>query len=180
MIDFDEVIRREADGSLLVGVHRSVAQQFWAEVPLKEIEIRTGEAPYTQKAIIYLAFVGGPVLLLASIVRAPWVIGWWAALGIPLGLVFWIGFHGNSGRPTGRLGTITVAWMVVAAGTAFSQGRAEAAWQLGLLYVSSLWLSRLLYVASTSFFRYLVLHNRRAWEWLNSSLELVDASRLSE
>jgi hypothetical protein len=180
MPDFEEVVRREADGSLLVGVHRSLARQFWTEVPLKEIEARTGEAPYAQKAIVYLAFVGGPVLLLASLIRAPWVFGWWAALGIPLGLVSWIAFYGGSARATGGLGAITVVWLAIAGVTAFNHGTAKATWLLALLYASALWLSRLLYVASTSFFRYLVLHNRRAWDWLNSSIELVDPSWLSK
>jgi hypothetical protein len=176
MPDFDEVVRREADGSLLVGIHRSTARKFWTDVPIKDIEAHTGERPYAQKAIVYFAFVGGPVVLLASLIRAPWVLGWWAVLCIPLSLLIWVGFYAKSGIASGRLRAITVVLLAVATATASVPGTAKAAWQLALLYTTSLWLSRLLYVASTSFFRYLVLNNRRAWEWLSSSIDLADSS----
>ena len=175
MLDFDDLVRREADGSVLLGVDRTFARRFYTNVSLNEIEARTGQTPYFEKAVIYTALVGAPVLLLLSVIRSPWVIGWWSALSIPVAVLIWIGFYGDSARAGARLRVISVVVVGVGIGTLVTDGQTRAVWFLGFVYASALWLTRLLYISATSFLRALVLQNRRAWEWLHEQFVLRDA-----
>lgn len=174
MLDFDDLVQREKDGSVLLGVDRTFARRFYTDVALKEIEAKTGQAPYFEKTVVYAAFVGAPILLFLTLVRALWVLGWWSALGIPVAMAIWIGFYSDSARATARLRLI--AFEVAASGIAalFTDGSARAVWFLAFMFTSALWLSRLLYVSSTSFLRSTVLENRRAWEWLHQEFVIKE------
>jgi hypothetical protein len=174
VIDFDDVVSREASGKLLIGVDRPFARGFYTDVPLREVEARTGEAPYFEKGVVYLAFVGGPLLLVVSLVRSAWVLGWWSALFVPLAAVVWAGVYGDSARATSRMRVISLILVVSGIGFGLSADSTRGNWGLALTYTAALWLSRLLYVSATSFMRAFVLRNRRAWEWLQEHMVLKE------
>ena len=172
MMDFDELVRKEAAGQLLLGVDRAFARRFYTDVPLREIEAKTGEAPYFEKAVVFLAFLGGPFTLLGSLILSVWVLGWWSGLFIPLAMLVWFGNHGDSARATARLRVISGILAICGCGFMTSYGLARSRWGLAFTFVAALWLSRLLYVSATSFLRGFVLRNRRAWEWLHEQFVL--------
>ena len=166
MIDFDELVRQEEAGHLILGVDRAFARRFYTNVPLREIEARTGEGPYLEKTVIYSAFVGGPLLLLASLAQSLWVLGYWSALFIPVAAVVWVVVHADSVRARAAMTTVSLVVAATAIGFGVSHGSIRFSWALALTYAASLWLSRLLYVSATFFLRAFVLRNRGAWEWL--------------
>ena len=170
MMDFDELVRREAAGQVLLGVDRAFARRFYTDVPLREIEAKTGEAPYFEKAVVFLALVGGPITLFGSLILSTWALGWWSALFIPIAAVIWVGAHGDSARATARLRTISVIFAICGFGFTMSDGLARTRWGMALTFAAAVWLSRLLYASATSFLRGFVLRNRRAWEWLHEQL----------
>jgi len=170
MMEFDEVVRREAAGQVLVGVDRTFARRFYTGVPLRQIEERTGEGPYFEKMVIYLAFFGGPLALLASLFLSIWILGWWSALLIPVAVVVWIGFHANSARGAARIHFTSLILISCVLALVFSGGPNRERWGLALTYTTALWLSRLLYASATSFLRAFALRNRLAWEWIQEHL----------
>lgn len=169
MIDFDELVRREASGQVVVGVDRPFARRFYTDLPVREIEAQTGEAPYFEKMVVYAAFIGGPLLLLVSLAESIWVLGWWSALFIPLAVIVWAVVYVNSPKARAGMTAISLIVVVSAIGFGVSNG-SRPEWGLILTYVSALWLSLLLYVAATSFLRGFVLRNRRAYEWIQEHL----------
>ncbi len=179
MVEFDELVRGEAAGQLLIGVDRAFARRFYTDVSLREIETRTGEAPYVEKMVVYCAFVGGPLVLLASLAQSAWLLGWWSALFIPLAAAVWAGVYGNSARASARMRFISLILVSCAIGFALSAGSLRVGWGLALTYSAALWLARLLYVSATSFLRGFVLRNRRAWEWLEEHVVLKEVGEIA-
>jgi hypothetical protein len=62
------LVELEEQGKILIGIDRSMARKFYTDIPLKKIEEETGEAPYFEKIIVWIAFLFGPISLLASII----------------------------------------------------------------------------------------------------------------
>jgi hypothetical protein len=179
MVEFDDLVRREAAGELLIGVDRPFARRFYTDVSLREVEARTGEAPYFEKMIVYFAFVGGPLVLLASLAQSVWLLGWWSVLFIPIAVVVWVGVYGDSARAGARMTFISLLVVACAIGFAISPGSSRPGWGLAFTYSAGLWLARLLYVSATSFLRGFVLRNRRAWEWLQEHMVIREGGGIA-
>jgi hypothetical protein len=171
-LDFEEVVRRERSGGLLVGVDRAFARRFYTNVPLRVVEEQTGEAPYLEKGLVLAAFVGGPVALLLSAAGAVFAVGWLGALVIPVGLLLWFGYYSTSSRGAARLTTISAVLIAAAVLTVIDWMPGRGIWGLVLLYSAALWLGRFVYSGSTGFLRAFVLRNPQAFTWLREHLTL--------
>lgn len=90
-VSFEEIVRLETNGQLLIGIDRAFARRFYTNLPLRTVEEHTDEAPYFEKAFVMGAFVGGPLALAASAIYAVFVISWWSVLIIPIGTLIWLG-----------------------------------------------------------------------------------------
>ena len=172
-LEHAELVKREAEGKLLIGVDRAFARKFCTEFPLKEIRERTGEAPYFEKLITYLCWLGSPSALLVTLVLSAVFLGWWSLLAIPLSISVWFTFYTNSSRgsvglsfPTLILGSAIVVWLT-----------GVLAWHFSLVLLSlaiAVWLGRLLYVATTVFLRDSVLHNHLAFELVQDGITIAN------
>ncbi len=77
--NFEQVLRRERTGELVIGVDWVVARKFYTDVPVGVVMEHTGEVTYIEKGLVLAAWFGSPVALLVSAVLTPFVIGWWSA-----------------------------------------------------------------------------------------------------
>ena len=177
--NFEEVVRREKTGELVIGVDRVFARQFYTDVPVGVVKEHTGDAPYTEKGLVLAAWVGGAVAMLNSAILnsailTPFVIGWWSALAIPVGVLVRTMYLGLSARGGSRLTIVSILLVVAAALYAMNLWPGRAIWAVFLLYVVALWLGRFVYVGSTWFLRAFVLRNPKAFVWLREELTLYE------
>lgn len=167
---YEEIVRGERTGDILVGIDRIVARRLYTDVPISVVLENTGEAPYIEKAIGLSLFILGPAALLASIILSIVAFWWWAILVVPAGLFIWGFFYSTSSIAGRRAGFMSV--LLITAGllvlTSPFQNRLVAP---GLFaYTLVLWCTRVLYTSTTGFFRLLVLRNYRAYVWLKDSV----------
>jgi hypothetical protein len=159
MHDFDELVRRERAGELVVGIDRDFARKFFTDLKLAQVEASIGERPYIQKAIVMAAFVGGPLTFLVASVLAARATGWWAVLTIAAALMMWLSSYAAALRGAGLQLTTTVLVAGVVA-YAVVGGNASRYWAIGVMYASSLWCPHIMFRVATFFVRGLVLGNQ--------------------
>lgn len=149
--EYKEFVAQANSGALLIGVDRAVARKLYADIPLSRIQEETGEAPYFEKMVVWFAWLSAPLALLASFVLSVLAFRWWTALAIPLSVVVYFVFSGQSSMPRrGMLGiSILLALAVGSLFTDFFTSRL-APWYF-IAVVFSFWASRLVYSAATAF-----------------------------
>jgi len=173
--EYKTFVEQAYSGALLIGIDRAVARKFYTDIPLSKIEEETGEAPYFEKMVVWFAFLAAPLALLASFVLSAFAFHWWAALAIPLSIVFYFGFSGQSSMPRGGMLGISVL-LALAVGSLFTSFFASpfVSWYF-IAVTFSLWASRLLYNAATAFLRAFVLRNQRALEFIGEHIHIRQA-----
>lgn len=171
-VGFEDVVRLEKNGQLLIGIDRTFARQFYTDLALRVVEAHTGEAPYLEKALVMGAFIGSPLAVLVSAILAILVIGWWSALAIPVALLVWIRWYSTSSHGRARLTGVSVLLVAVVVFWRLGSPVTRDVWTLVLIYVAALWLGRFVYIGSTFFLRAFVLRNQRAFDWLRGHLTL--------
>jgi len=165
----DEVYK----GNVLLGVDRAFARQLFTGVSIKTIEEKTGETPYLEKAIVAVAFLGGPLALLASLILAIFALKWWAVLAVPICVTVWLVYHGMSCR--GDAGILFVSFLLLGSIVLYFSSLLPNN-GLGLLvscFLLSLWLSRFLYWGSTFFLRAFVLRSYNAFVTFGEGLRIA-------
>lgn len=162
--EYRQLVSQAQNGTLLIGLDRSVARKFYTDVPLKHVERETGEAPYFEKIVVLGAFLFAPLSLAASFVLAVLAFGWWAALAIPVSLVAYFLFSGQSSMPNRWMVGVTLILVIVVAATLLRAFPSEyIAWYFVSL-AFSFWAAHLVYAAATLFLRSFVLRNKKAFE----------------
>jgi len=174
--EYQAIVSRIQTGSLLIGIDRSMARKFYTDVPLSRIEEQTGEAPYFEKAVVFGAFIGGPLALLASFVMAVFAFGWGAVLAIPASVVLYFIFTGASSMPRNGMAGITVLLVLALASLYLNWFPSSYMAWYAVLIAAALWSARLIYSAATVFIRAFVVRNRRAFEFLAPYIQLKDAN----
>jgi hypothetical protein len=169
-------VRAERDGQLVVGVDRVFARRFYTDVPLQSVQEHTGEAPYMEKALVWGAFLGGPLLLVGSSVLLVFALKWWwSVLAIPLSGLVWVAYYSMSSRGDARLRLVSLVVVAVAVCGLATTRETRLLWLAAIIYAIALWLGRFVYVGSTTLLRAFVLRNSRAFEWLRGNLILRPA-----
>lgn len=162
--EYSQLVSRAQNGTLLIGLDRAIARKFYTDVPLRHVERETGEAPYFEKMVVFVAFLGAPLALAASFILAVLAFGWWAALAIPLSAIAYILFSGQSSMPNrGMVGVTLILALVVAAALLRVFPSEYIAWYFVSL-AFSFWAARLVYAAATFLLRAFVLRNKKAFE----------------
>ena len=170
--EYKAFVEQACSGGLMIGIDRAVARKFYTDIPLSKIEEETGEAPYFEKIVVWFAFLSAPVILLASFVLSVFAFRWWAALAIPVSIVIYFIFSGQSSMPRGGMLGISVL-LAIAIGSLFIDfiTSSVAPWYF-ITFVFSLWASRLVYFAATAFLRAFVLRNQRAFEFMGENIHI--------
>jgi hypothetical protein len=169
-MEHKEVIALEAQGKLLIGVDRAMARKFYTDIPISKIEEETGEAPYFEKAIIWFAFLFGPIALISSIIFGFVAFGWWGIICLVLCPIIYFMYSSSSVVGGSQLIGITVLLLISLA--VHFLANFNFPWITGFAstYLFSLWCVRLLYCSSTFLLRAFVLRNAKAFEWLSEYL----------
>ena len=169
-MEHKEVIQLEEQGKLLIGVDRGMARKFYTDIPISKIEEETGEAPYFEKAIVWFAFLLGPISLISSIILSFIAFGWWGILGLVLCPILYFMYSSSSVLGGSHLVGITVLLLIAVAVHFF--GNFNSPWITGaaISFLFALWCVRLLYCSSTFLLRSFVIRNAKAFEWLSEYL----------
>lgn len=170
------IVARESRGQLAIGVDRVFARRFYTDVPIREIEQQAGEAAYLEKLIIFTAFIGSPVVLLAASALAVFLLHWWAALAIPAGLLSWVLYKLRSPLGHSSLTPASVLLVLLTTASVLDIGSLRPILAVGAAYILSLWLDRLVYIASTVLLRAFVIRNSKAFTWLKQHLVIRETA----
>jgi len=170
MTDFEETVQRWNRGEIAIGLDRGLARRFFTDQGLSTIEQRTGERPVIAWALVFGAFLVGPIALIASLVLAAMTLRVWSLLAIPVGLiVYGVNWARSATRRAGLVGlsfALAVSILVVATDPAWNW----AASAMTFTFVLGLWAVRCTYVVAPRFLRALVLRNHRAFELLREHI----------
>ena len=167
-MEHEEIIKLEKQGKLVIGIDRGMARKFYTSVPIARIDEETGEAPYTEKMIVLLSFILGPIAVLASILLGFFAFGWWGIISMVLCPVMYFGYQGTSSRGGSRIIGITI-FLLISVGIHFLANlNAPLITGFAVVFIFSLWCARFLYCSSTFFLRAFILRNRKAFEYLSN------------
>jgi hypothetical protein len=165
------LVRAEAAGTLLIGVDRPIARKFYTDVGVRDIQAKTGEAPYFEKLIVFACFLGSPTALLAAIGLSVVNFHWWSIAIIPGLLFLWVCYYVASPRGDSGAGFITSVLGVSIAAYIFNPF--GWSWTPFLLCaVLAFWCGRFLYVASTFFLRAFVIRNHQAFNLFEDTIAI--------
>jgi hypothetical protein len=175
--EYKAFVAKVYSGSLLIGIDRAIARKFYTDFPLSKIEEETDEAPYFEKMVVWFAFLSAPIALLVSFVLSVLAFQWWAVLIIPLPVVVYFIFSGQSSMPRrGMLGiSILLAFTIAILFSRFFTSP-FVPWYL-IAVVFALWASRLVYCAATAMLRAFILRNQRALEFMQQHIQVKDAEQ---
>lgn len=175
--EHQQLVKDAYRGGTVIGVDRGFARKLYTDISAARIRELTGETPYVEKAVVWFAFLGGPVFVLTSVVLAGIVFRWWAMAVIPVCFVVWFSYKGISSSGGARMLSISVA-LAGAVGTYLTNVIPN---RMGALFAVSfllaLWCERLLYCAATFFLRAFVVRNFKAFTNFRDGLTLAVNSR---
>ena len=167
-----EFVESEKQGRLLVGIDRTLAREFYVNVPISQIESETGESPYIEKIIVVLALFAGPVSLLASVVFGFWFFGWWGLISLVLFPIIYFSFSASSIRGDAKITWISLLLVVSVSIYFFDYLDIKNIAGLLTTFFFSLWSIRFLYYSSTLFLRSFIIRNEKAYKYFLPNLVL--------
>lgn len=166
--EHQELVRREEQGHVLIGVERTVARKFFTDTSHRKVQAEIGESLRLDRFIVKTSFVLGYVLVLLGLVASVWAFKWWAALVVPITIVLWGGYLAGSSRGNAGVGFGLVA--LIGAGAAYFLAPLSVPVKICLLLVAgALFFARFTYTSSTFLLRALVLRNHRAFTALEGN-----------
>lgn len=174
--EYDAFVQSAKDGHLLIGVDRIFARKLYMEASTSQIEEATGEAPYFEKLVIWLAFVMSPLAMLVSAILAAYAFHWWALLVAPVALTLSVINSLSSRRGSSMIWFLNIV-LVATVAVLFLRLVANP-FLVGFIatFVFALWCKRFLYWAATWFLRAFVLRNQRALEAFRDGIRIREAN----
>lgn len=176
--EYKAIVERIRSGSLLMGIDRASARQFFTDYPISEIEAKTGEPPYCEKGIVVGAFIFAPLALLISLILAIFAFKWWAILVIVASIGLFAFYYSISSVPT-KTDMWLITLLLLAAIICHLMRVIPSlliSWYFIALF-SSFWASRFLYSSATVFLRSFLLRNQAAFELFEDHIVLRDNYR---
>lgn len=167
--EHSELVNQEAAGNLLIGIDRIFARRFYTDTSIELIEKETGEAPYLEKLIVFICFLGSPLLLIGSFILSFIFFGWWGLLISPTCFVYWFLFYSTSSVGTATMRVVSTL-LVLSIIAHISKLLIENVSILFLSITLAAFLSRLLYVASTFQLRLFVIRNYKAYNLVQEGI----------
>lgn len=166
--EHQELVEREEQGHVLIGVDRVVARKFFTDTSHREVQAEIGESLYLDRLIVKTSFVLGYVLVLLGLAASVWAFGWWALLAVPFTIVLWGAYLAASSRGNAGVGFGLVA--LVGACAAYFLAPLSMPVKICLLLVAgALFFARFTYSSSTFLLRALALRNHKAFNALEGN-----------
>lgn len=170
-----KIVKMEQEGKIFIGICRAKARKFYTDVSGKRIEQETGEYPYLEKLLIWGAFLGSPIALLASIFLGFSSFGWWGVISMAAIISLYVTWLSSSSRGDSKIIGISIAFVASLFIHVFSSEAYSKTTILIVIFLLALWLLRFLYCSSTFFLRCFVIRNARAFKWLKEDIRIRDA-----
>ena len=153
MPSFEEIVGLWQQGKLLIGVDRALARKFFMDVSISEVVENTGEAPYFEKMIIWLAFLAGYIGIITSIILGFFAFGWLGVVSLIFCPMFFFYYLSLSSTPKSKLTIITICLILSIGVNFFIDFNYLWIARFISVFLFSLWFARLLYCCSAIFFR---------------------------
>ena len=163
--DWKKTVELFYKDKLTFGVDRAEARRFFTSLSLSKIESMIGEKPYFEKMAVMGAFISAPICLIAAIVGAFFAFGWLGLLALVIyPIIYFVYMSGSSlGNSSNVFALICLIGIAIAY---FSFGEFMGFISV-ICFAVSLWLTRFVYIGSTTFLRALMTRNYRAWQIFN-------------
>jgi hypothetical protein len=168
----EAIVDQVRSGKIRVSVNRRMARKFFTRIPLGLIRKETGESLYFEKALIWTAYLAGPVLLAASIAAAFLAFGLWGFLFLIGGLPVYGLYSTASMRERAGLIPISLILAVTVVTHWFNAGLYTGWTKFAFLFTGALWSVRFVYAGSAGLLRLFVLRNAKAFNYLGKYLEI--------
>ena len=174
-LNHSSIIDEIASGKVLMGVEPMISRRFYTNLRTSERQKLCGEKVVAGAFLVRSCQVIEGICLLASLVFAPFIIGWWTVLLVPLLLWCWL-----YGRGQVSLGTMPVLpfFLVFIGGIIIAFARVSQ----GLLFpillvliVSPVLFAKCSYMLSEIFLRRLVLRNEKAFQFFACTPDQLSA-----
>ena len=165
-----DIIELENQGEILIGIDRTMARKFYTDIPISEIKLKTDEAPYLEKTIIWFSFLSAPIALIFSILLSFIALKWLGIIFLFAYPIFYFLYSSVSARGNSKLTGITiivVIFLIIHFAGFFDNSLITL---LITIFLLSLWCIRILYCASTFFLRTFIIRNEKAFEYLKNYL----------
>jgi hypothetical protein len=161
-----EIVRREEQGEILIGIEPAVARKFFTDTKHQEIQQEIGEPLYIERFFVRLFFYLSGLSLLAGIVVSVLVIKWYSVVAIPLMLIGWFILSGKASMGKQKLGYpfVLVILSLILVYFLRSKGIAISIWIV--LIPLPYFFSQLTYKTATVFLRALSIRNEKAFNLL--------------
>lgn len=174
--EYKAFVQSAYDGRLLVGVDRIFARKLYTEISTSEIEEATGEKPRLAKLVVWFAYLASPLAMLITAILAAFSFRWWALVIIPAGFLGWMLNSMTARRGSSSMWFLTLVG-IAAVGIHLMRLLADP-YLSGFIasFAFALWCDRLLYSASTFFFRAFILRNPRAFLAFGEGVRIREAS----
>jgi hypothetical protein len=166
------LVELEEQGKIIIGVDRVMARKFFINVSIKKTEEETGETPYFEKIIVWLAFLFGPISLLASIILGFWFLNWWGVICFIFCPFIYFVYTSSSAKGNSRITEISLLLLISACIYFFKIFNAPQITGFTTIFVFSLWCVRFLYCSSTFLLRNFVIRNEKAYQYLVQYLKI--------
>jgi hypothetical protein len=88
--EYTALVQSAHEGRVLIGVDRIFARRLYTDIATSAIDTATGETPYSEKFVIWFAFVASPIAMCVGVVAAVFGFRWWALLVVPAALLWWM------------------------------------------------------------------------------------------
>jgi hypothetical protein len=166
------LVELEEQGKILIGIDRAMARKFYTDIPLKKIEEETGEAPYFEKIIVWIAFLFGPISLLASIILGFWFFKWWGIICLIFFSLIYFAYSSSSVRGDSKMIGISILLIISTCIYFFKVIDIPKITGSAIVFIFSLWCIRFLYCSSTFLLRNFVIRNEKAYQYLSQHLKI--------
>jgi hypothetical protein len=170
--EFAELQHKISQGTASLTLPRGVARQFFTHVTNSAIHTTTGNGALIPKAVVWIGILLAPLMLVVCCMAVALAFGWAAAVAIPLIGVFWTVFAGFTNE-NGSWQSLTIILVLATANVYFM----EHAYSVPLLlFVASLWVHRMTYVAAHTMLTAMISRSFGAYDMLSEHVEICDSS----
>lgn len=163
-------------GRILIGFDRGFARMVYTNMSISEIQRKTGEPAYLDKAVVLSVYIAQFFALLGASVLIGIALRWWAALIIPVSILIW-GYNMSKSSMPG--GSIWVHTFILIGAIIFHFANVISdpfiSWAI-VIFVFALWCGRFVYIASSFFLRAFILRNPRAFEAFSGAITMLSTN----
>jgi hypothetical protein len=164
--NYEEFVRREERGEILVGIEPAVARKFFTDTDHSIIKEKIGEPLFTERFFVKTCWLLEFICLFAGIIASIFALKWYSIMVIPIMLItaFILGGKVSMGRQKIGGAVFLVLIFILLAYYFRDKGTSKMVWLI--LLPLPYFFARLTYKLATMFLRLLSVRNEKAFNLL--------------